>query len=328
MALAALPALPDRGASYDVGPRIGGGALTEVVLALARGPFGFERPVVLVRPLAGLSALAAVEAAHAIAREAHAHARVTHPAIIRLYAFEMIDRRPTLVLEHVDGLSLDHLTVLLESRGEAIDEAAALFVGYRLFLALAAAHDARAPVIPGDVRPANILVPWDGHVKLSGVRTDAHAGCLVLRELLVRSARLTKPPASVVAALDRGLAQDPRRRTLSAEEMVRIIRRVLDVEAARELLVDRMASLRHGEERPPPESMVVPARRLAARPGPNLYLRAGAIGVTVGVACSSALLMLRAHVQRPAREAARDAAVDAAVTAPTASVAPRYGVTR
>ena len=113
-------------------------------------------------------------------------------------------------------------------RREPLSDGVALFIASRVFAALAAAHSAKdprtgetTPVIHRDVSPSNVLIPWDGFVKLGdfdlskviGVsgdtraglmkgtygymapeqvtgdpvtpRTDVYAGCLVLRELLL-----------------------------------------------------------------------------------------------------------------------------------------------
>ncbi|HSO33445.1 MAG TPA: serine/threonine-protein kinase, partial [Labilithrix sp.] len=213
-------ALPDL-SGYEIVRRLGVSASSEVLLAVARGPYGFARTVVLKRLVTETSD------GHArLAREARAYARLTHPAIVRLYDFVEDAGRLTLVLEHVDGVSLKR--VMEAGRSARLDDASVWYVGYRIFLALAAAHAARepmtrefAPVIHRDVSPGNVLVPWDGYVKLSdfgiarlagvaddtrpgvikgtvgylapeqvrgetvSVRTDVYAACLVLRELLL-----------------------------------------------------------------------------------------------------------------------------------------------
>src|SRR5262249_34225249 len=116
----------------------------------------------------------------------------------------------------------------LRLRGEAVGDDVALYVMAQVFAALAAAHAARDPatgefasVIHRDVSPKNVLVDWEGAVKLTDfgiaklagvsgdtragllkgtygymapeqvlgdpttVRTDVYAGCLLLRELLL-----------------------------------------------------------------------------------------------------------------------------------------------
>jgi serine/threonine protein kinase len=161
-------------------------------------------------------------------REAAAYARLTHPAVVRLYDFFAERDRLVLVLEYVDGLPLNRLLALLRGGEGRLSDAASLYIAWRLFSALAAAHAARdprtgefGPVIHRDVNPSNILVPWDGHVKIADfgmakvagldgdapvgllkgaygyvapeqargeevtVRADVYVGCLLLWELLV-----------------------------------------------------------------------------------------------------------------------------------------------
>ncbi len=126
-------------------------------------------------------------------REAAAYARLSHPAIVRLYDFFAERDRLVLVLEYVDGLPLKRVNTLLRAVGGRLDDAASLFIAWRLFSALAAAHSAKdpltgefGPVIHRDVNPSNLLVPWDGHVKVvdfgmakvSGLPGDGPAGLL------------------------------------------------------------------------------------------------------------------------------------------------------
>ena len=49
------------------------------------------------------------------------------------------------VLEFIDGLPLNKLRALLRAKGGFLDDTPSLFVGSRLFSALAAAHSARDP---------------------------------------------------------------------------------------------------------------------------------------------------------------------------------------
>src|SRR3954468_11627651 len=84
--------------------RLGLGHTSEVLLAVASGPFGFERTVVIKRLLAKCEN--EEERQPGFAAEALAHARLSHPAIVRLYDFTSTGGRLELVLEYVDGVSL------------------------------------------------------------------------------------------------------------------------------------------------------------------------------------------------------------------------------
>jgi serine/threonine protein kinase len=152
--------------------RLASGATTDVLLARAEGPHGFERVVALKVLLQQFRSDPAFE--RMFAREASAYARLSHPAIVKLYDFFSAEGQLVMVLEYVDGLPLHKLRAMLSIGGERLEDRAALFIGSRIFAALAAAHSARdpengefSPVIHRDINPSNVLVPWDGHVKIS-----------------------------------------------------------------------------------------------------------------------------------------------------------------
>jgi serine/threonine-protein kinase len=206
---------------------------TDVLLAVSHGPHGFARPVVLKRLRSGSTK----EPAHlrALAREAMAYARLNHPSIVRLYDFSEHDGECVIVLEYVNGMTLRDLVGHLRVRGQTMTEDVAFYVMANVFAALSAAHTARDPatgefasVIHRDVSPKNVLIDWDGAVKLADfgiaklagvtsdtragllkgtygymapeqvlgepttVRTDVYAACLVFRELLLGKRAFTR----------------------------------------------------------------------------------------------------------------------------------------
>lgn len=105
-------------------------------------------------------------------REARAAARVRHPGVVVVHDIAEVDGRPLIVMELVDGPSLDDL---LRERGTLGAQEAAR-VGAAVMDALAAAH--RAGVLHRDVKPANILLDRSGRVVLTdfGIATMADPG--------------------------------------------------------------------------------------------------------------------------------------------------------
>jgi serine/threonine protein kinase len=171
----------ERIAGYRVVRRIATGSTSEVLLAKAVGPLGFERNVVIKLLLRHLQQDEGVT--RMFSREASAYARLSHPCIVQLYDFFSFEGRLAMVLEYVDGPTLYRTRTLLKDTGTQLDDKACFYVASRLFGALAAAHGARdaesnqvAPVIHRDVNPSNLFVPWDGHVKLGDFGVAKFAG--------------------------------------------------------------------------------------------------------------------------------------------------------
>ncbi|MGV9880125.1 protein kinase domain-containing protein [Streptomyces sp. NPDC003006] len=94
-------------------------------------------------------------------REARAAARVRHPGVVAVHDVAEVDGRPLIVMELVDGPSLDDV---LRERG-ALDPREAAAIGAKVMEALAAAH--RVGVLHRDVKPGNILLETGGRVVLT-----------------------------------------------------------------------------------------------------------------------------------------------------------------
>ncbi|GGT59720.1 serine/threonine-protein kinase [Streptomyces purpureus] len=94
-------------------------------------------------------------------REARAAARVRHPGVVAVHDVTEHDGRPIIVMELVDGPSLDGV---LGERG-VLDPREAAGIGARVLEALAAAHD--VGVLHRDVKPGNILLDRTGRVVLT-----------------------------------------------------------------------------------------------------------------------------------------------------------------
>jgi uncharacterized membrane protein YgcG len=94
-------------------------------------------------------------------REARAAARVRHPGVVAVHDVAEVDGRPLIVMELVDGPSLDDV---LREQG-TLDAREAAAIGAKVVDALAAAH--RAGVLHRDVKPGNILLDRSGRVVLT-----------------------------------------------------------------------------------------------------------------------------------------------------------------
>ncbi|MFE9763156.1 serine/threonine-protein kinase [Streptomyces sp. NPDC005808] len=105
-------------------------------------------------------------------REARAAARVRHPGVVAVHDVAEVDGRPLIVMELVDGPSLDDV---LGRRG-TLDPREAAAIGAKVMDALAAAH--RAGVLHRDVKPGNILLDRSGRVVLTdfGIATMEDPG--------------------------------------------------------------------------------------------------------------------------------------------------------
>lgn len=93
--------------------------------------------------------------------EARLLARLKHPHIVGILDFEDDVEFPYLVLEYVDGVSLDEL---IQQSGRLRWDRAA-WIGLQIGQALQAAH--RLGIIHRDIKPGNILIHREGQAKLA-----------------------------------------------------------------------------------------------------------------------------------------------------------------
>ncbi len=118
--------------SYQVAAKIGEGGMGEVYEAVDTE---LGRTVALkVLPEAVASDPARLQR---FQREARALATLNHPNIVTIHGVEQSDGRRVLVMERVEGHSLDHL---LQSGGLGLDETFDIAIG--IVDGLVAAHDA------------------------------------------------------------------------------------------------------------------------------------------------------------------------------------------
>jgi serine/threonine-protein kinase len=144
---------------YERGERIGCGGMAEVFRGIAHGAEGFARPIAIKRMLPMLSDLP--ELAALFVREARIASRLLHPNVVAVHDFDRDDEdRHFLVMELVEGVSLDQLM-----EGGPLPPAIACFVACEALRGLAHAH--AAGIVHRDASPHNVLLGWDGAVKVA-----------------------------------------------------------------------------------------------------------------------------------------------------------------
>ena len=139
---------------YEVTAKIGEGGMGEVYEALDTE---LNRRVALkVLPD---DVAASPERLQRFRREAKALAALNHPNIVNIHGVEESGGRRFLIMERVDGESLDRL---LPAGGLAVDTV--FDIAIQMVDALAAAH--ASGIVHRDLKPANIMVTPEGRVKL------------------------------------------------------------------------------------------------------------------------------------------------------------------
>ncbi len=151
---------------YRLDQRLGGGGMAEVFLASTIGAEGFSRRVAIKRVLPGFSDNPAF--AQMFISEAQISSSLVHPNIVSVLDFDRgSDGGLFLVMELVDGKDLDALV----SCG-TVPIPVMIFVISEVLRGLGYAHDLPSGndvrgIIHRDVSPHNVLLSWEGAVKVS-----------------------------------------------------------------------------------------------------------------------------------------------------------------
>lgn len=135
----------------------------EVFEALALGEGGFERRVALKRILPELSSDPKVRGA--FLDEARIASRFHHGNIVQVTDYGTLDGAEFLVMEFVDGVHGGEASRRSRLRGQGIPVGIALHVLSEVAHALAYLHE--NAIVHRDVTPHNVLLSWNGDVKLS-----------------------------------------------------------------------------------------------------------------------------------------------------------------
>src|SRR5436305_8483532 len=152
---------------YRLEQRLGGGGMAEVFIGSTVGAEGFSRRIAVKRVLPGYSENPAF--AQMFVSEARISSRLVHPNIVSVLDFDRdAEQRLFLVMELVDGKDLDALAttgplpipVVIYAIGDALR-------GLGHAHDLPAGDDGMRGIVHRDVSPHNVLLSWDGAVKVS-----------------------------------------------------------------------------------------------------------------------------------------------------------------
>ncbi|WP_338872903.1 serine/threonine-protein kinase [Spirosoma sp. SC4-14] len=137
-------------AGYCLTEYVGAGGMGEVFKAVHLEMGRTAAVKVLYRP----------EFAARFRNEAHIQASLSHPNIATLYEYGLLDNRPALVMEWVDGQSLDEL---IRHRSKLTNDEL-LRIAKQIVAAVGHLH--QKGIIHRDLKPSNVRVRPDGQVKL------------------------------------------------------------------------------------------------------------------------------------------------------------------
>ncbi len=147
--------------------RLGAGGMAEVFEAVMLTGHGFERRVAIKRIFEAVAAQPG--SVQQFLDEARIASQLHHAGIVAVLDYGLLDDRPFQVLEFVDGLNGAELLARAR-RTLPVDIGLALVAD--VAHALDHAHRASGTngplgIVHRDVKPANVLISWDGDIKLS-----------------------------------------------------------------------------------------------------------------------------------------------------------------
>ena len=155
---------------YILLSKIGMGGMAEVYLALRKCTGDVRKPVALKCILGPYSNLP--EFTDLFLHEARLALLVNHPNIIQTWDCVVIEGRHTMVMEYLNGITLDKILAAMRSKHELIPLDIALYIGIQTLEALSYLHqltdEFNQPLnaVHRDVSPQNICVCFDGQCKL------------------------------------------------------------------------------------------------------------------------------------------------------------------
>jgi serine/threonine protein kinase len=157
-------------ARFQIIKRLGAGGMAEVFVAHRQEPDGSRTPVVIKRPLPELAAHP--EFLDMFLDEARIASAIVHPNVVRVHELVREAENCLLVMELVDGKPLSSLMVRAERKRQRLEARVSAHLVARAAEGLHHAHgldDEKGQpmgIVHRDVSPQNVLVTFDGEVKI------------------------------------------------------------------------------------------------------------------------------------------------------------------
>jgi eukaryotic-like serine/threonine-protein kinase len=168
-----------RGLRYHLVNKIAHGGMAEIYLALQIGAEGFAKQVVLKRILPALAA--DPQFVRMLVDEAHIASTLNHSNLVQVLDLGKANDEYFLVLEFVDGWSLEQIRRRAAKAKMKFPLPLALYVTSALCRGLAYVHTRKRDgrplgIVHRDVSPQNVLVSREGEVKLADFGIAKAAG--------------------------------------------------------------------------------------------------------------------------------------------------------
>jgi class 3 adenylate cyclase/tetratricopeptide (TPR) repeat protein len=155
---------------YELLEHLATGGMAEVWLARSFGVAGFQKRVVVKRILPGLAR--SPRFVRLFVQEARITAGLVHPNIVQIYELGRVGDDHYISMEFVHGRDLTRVIRTLRQRGERMPVPLALHVAAGVLRGLAHAHALTDPtgrrlrLVHRDVSPHNVMLSFQGEVKL------------------------------------------------------------------------------------------------------------------------------------------------------------------
>ena len=165
------PFQPEIFGKYYLVDRIAVGGMAEIFKAKTFAQAGFEKLLVIKRILTRHTVKE--EFVTMFIDEAKITAKLQHPNIVHTYDFGILQGNAYIAMECIEGKDTKQLLSKLSRRRKHLPEEFGVFIAHQMLTGLEYAHEkidsegVPVKVIHRDVSPANILVSYEGEVKVA-----------------------------------------------------------------------------------------------------------------------------------------------------------------